>query len=201
MNKKAVCINVAAILFSELYSAPLIVAIFFCSMSCFYLYYKEYYTSIYVDYLLTSGFTSLLMEKLRTEYNLVYSIDSEINVSDYSSYYEINFSTLNKKNAKQCLRLISECLEEIAVNGVKEETYNYTRNKIELGKSKLPTLNKVNAYNKFYTNLIVSGKSIGFLNLETFYDNILKVTRKDIQNFVKNYLNFKNVVIFYTGKN
>ena len=138
--------------------------------------------------------TSLLFKNVRIDQGLAYSVSSDFIAMKNQGPFLINMQTRNEK-ANQALDVSRQTLTDFLKNGPTEE---------EL------TLAKQNLTGQFPINIASNSKklatvaAIGFYNLpldylDTYVDNINKISRQDIMTAFNKHVNIDNLTIVTVG--
>ncbi|MFZ3090126.1 MAG: pitrilysin family protein [Nitrospirota bacterium] len=156
----------------------------------------DFYTLIVMNYMLGGGgFSSRLVEDIRDNQGLAYSVSSGFDAGLYEGPFKVVMQTKNE-NANKAINAILKHIEDIRTNPVKDNELNDARSYI---------------VGSFPLRLDTNSKMAGLLSLIEFYDlglnyfteypkKINAVTKEDILKAAKKYLDPKNYLLVVVAK-
>lgn len=156
----------------------------------------DFYTLIVMNYILGGGgFSSRLVEDIRDNQGLAYSVHSGFDARLYEGPFKVTMQTKNE-NANKAINAILKHIEDIRANPVKDNELNDAKSYI---------------VGSFPLRLDTNSKMAGLLSLIEFYDlglnyfteypkKINAVTKEDILKAAKKYLDPKNYLLVVVAK-
>ncbi len=144
----------------------------------------DYYATYVMNYILGGGgFASRMMQKIRDEKGLVYSVYSYFSSMYYGGGFYV-FAQTKNKTAKEAVQLINAEIRRIIKDGVKDselaDAKSYIMGSFPL---KLDTTSKIASYLSY-----IEEYNLGLDYFEKFPEKIRAVTARDIVNVAKKYL-------------
>lgn len=156
----------------------------------------DFYTLIVMNYILGGGgFSSRLVEDIRDNQGLAYSVSSGFDAGLYEGPFKVTMQTKNE-NANKAINAILKHIEEIRTNPVKDDELNDTKSYI---------------VGSFPLRLDTNSEMAGLLSMIEFYDlglnyfteypkKINAVTKEQILKAAKKYLDPKNYLLIVVAK-
>ena len=156
----------------------------------------DFYTIAVMNYILGGGgFSSRLVEDIRDNQGLAYSVHSGFDARLYEGPFKVTMQTKNE-NASKAINAILKHIEDIRTNPVKDSELNDAKSYI---------------VGSFPLRLDTNSKMAGLLSLIEFYDlglnyfteypkKINAVTKEDILKAAKKYLDPKNYLLVVVAK-
>lgn len=156
----------------------------------------DFYTLIVMNYILGGGgFSSRLVEDIRDNQGLAYSVSSGFDAGLYEGPFKVTMQTKNE-NANKAINAILKHIEEIRTNPVKDDELNDAKSYI---------------VGSFPLRLDTNSKMAGLLSMIEFYDlglnyfteypkKINAVTKEEILKAAKKYLDPKNYLLIVVAK-
>lgn len=156
----------------------------------------DYYNLLVSNYIFGgSGFGSWLMEEIREKRGLSYSVSSYLISNKNGGYLKISLQTKNEN---------IPLAKEIIIDQIKRlQSFDVTENQISSTKlSILRSFEMRIDTNKKLLNLLSAINSLELdLNyFENYKNNLNKVSKKSIQIFLNNAVDFNNISVFTVGK-
>jgi len=155
----------------------------------------DYYAVYVMNYIMGGGgFSSRMMQNIRDNHGLVYTIYSYFSSKYYGGAFFIFAQTKNKTKEK-ALKLIKEEINEMKNNGVSEPEIRDAKSYI-IGSFplKLDTMSKIASYLTY-----IEQYHLGLDYFETFPKRVKKVTVEDIKRVAKKYLKPENMSTVLVG--
>ena len=146
----------------------------------------------FIDNILTNGLYSKLYKVLRKKHNLIYSINSIIDLYKYKGAFNIHTST-NHKNIKELTKLLLLEINKIYKNGFTINDLKSSRNKMIL----YYNLIKNDAHD--FTDIIIQNyiNTNKIVNIDKIIKLIKDITINDINKYFKTVFNRSNLYIAY----
>ena len=156
----------------------------------------DFYTLIVMNYILGGGgFSSRLVEDIRDNQGLAYSVSSGFDARLYEGPFKVTMQTKNE-NANKAVNAILKHIEDIRANPVKDDELNDAKSYI---------------VGSFPLRLDTNSKMAGLLSLIEFYDlglnyfseypkKINAVTKEEVLKAAKKYLDPKNYLLVVVAK-
>lgn len=154
----------------------------------------------YISEALESIMQDKLFDELRMDKGLVYSIKiSAISdpINEYLSHITASTDVIGKDNLKKVMKEFIEFINRMPYSITKDDILQFRRKlyrsyQDKFGDCTLDLPLEVHAENLLFLRKTKS--------LEKEMNDYLNISLKDIRNFVKKYINTKNMYIFYSGK-
>jgi len=145
-----------------------------------------------LDYLGGRGLESLLMKKLREEKGYTYGVSASLSNIDYANFI-LGYMATNSSNDKELIiDEIKNIISKFVQDGISEETLMNLK-----VKSKNNTSFGFKDNKSILSSLIFLEKNkLDIKYFDEFYNNIDKITKVEIDNFIKNFFDI-NKINFY----
>jgi predicted Zn-dependent peptidase len=144
--------------------------------------------------ILGGGFTARLMKELRSNRGLTYGIRGGVNSGKDKGLFQIS-SQLKAEKCVEALTLIKEIIKEMQEKPVTDQEIEQAKNYIN--NSFVFRFEQKDRYLAQYVNQKLSGYPDDYF--EKYLDNIKKITKKDIQEAAKKYMNPEKMTIVIVG--
>lgn len=142
-----------------------------------------------------SGFSSRLMQEIRENRGLSYSVYSYFLPMESKGPFEMALQTSNEQT-QQALDLLQKMLQEFIDNGPSEEELDHARKNIT---GSFPL--KIDSNKKIVEYLALMGfYNLALDYLDTFNDKIMAVTRSDIQDAFKRRVKPQHMICIIVGE-
>ncbi|NMB91641.1 insulinase family protein [candidate division WWE3 bacterium] len=144
---------------------------------------------------LGEGRASLLKNTLRYQNNLLYSVLAKSNYFSDSGYLSIE-ATTKKENLNQVINIITETLNDLLQNGVKDEDLFVIKNKI-INSSIISTQTAQSwVGGHFYRQLLIKSDNYYF---NDFLNDVSNIDTKTINKVAQKYLTKDNMYLYAVG--
>jgi predicted Zn-dependent peptidase len=173
---------------------------------------NQYSDKKYLFELLThilNGMSGILFSTLRQKYNLVYSVNAEIEHQEYTGYFSIqteckNRNFIHKQNHKSVLAILLTILRHLVINGVDEKDFTIARERIknmyQIDSENIDTFAKYNGeeqllYLRDTNQSRHHKKDVIIPYLDIYTTHFEHITIDQINQVIREYFRFKNMVI------
>jgi len=173
---------------------------------------NQYSDKKYLFELLThilNGMSGILFSTLRQKYNLVYSVNAEIEHQEYTGYFSIqteckNRNFIQQNNNKSVLGIILKILRHLVIHGVNEKDFSIARERIknmyQIDSENIDTFAKNNGeeqllYLRDNNQSRHHKKDTIIPYLDIYKTHIETITIEQINQVIREYFRFKNMVI------
>ena len=154
----------------------------------------EKYAQMILDQCLGDSDDSRLFQKLREDLSLVYSVYSFCNTYEDTGLFQI-YGAMNGQKLEKTVREIGVVLEDLRKNGITEEELSCAKERIraELLMGLDSSENRMGQNGK---SLLLSGK---LENTTDLVDKLLKVTREEVNLYIRKYMNLQRSSLVFVG--
>ena len=151
----------------------------------------DYYALVVMNHILgAGGFGSRLMQKIRVERGLVYSVDSEFNALKHRGCFQITLQTKNE-TAAEAVRIALDEMKKIQENGVTEAELS-TAKKYLTGNFPLQMITR-DRFARFIVQVEYHGLGKDYYDKYPFYINA--VSREDVLRAARSHLHPEQYVL------
>ncbi|HDQ26709.1 MAG TPA: insulinase family protein [bacterium] len=154
----------------------------------------EYYAFRVLDAVLSGGMDSRLFSRIRDELNLCYSIYSTFDRFMENGSFRIHTATSPEnedKAASEILKLLSELVDKGVTDGEVEAAKNYINGMFKIGSQDYGAQADSYALYEFW--------GMGYKEVDSFTDNIFRVTTKDVNEAARRYINLGRYTMAVAG--
>jgi zinc protease len=151
----------------------------------------DYYAIQVMNYILGGGgFSSRLMDSVRNERGLAYSVYSQFDAGKYSGTFQIAMQTKNE-TAHEAIRIATEELQQIREKGISEEELRATKDYL-IGSFPL-RLDTNRRIASFLAQMEFFDLGLDFM--DRYPEMIRRVTKKDVLQVAKRYLQPEKLIV------
>ena len=173
---------------------------------------NQYSDKKYLFVLLThilNCMSGILFSTLRQKYNLVYSVNAEIEHQEYTGYFSIqteckNRNFIHKQTNKSVLAIILKLLRHLAIHGVSEKDFSIARERIknmyQIDAENIDTFAKYNGEEQLLylrdTNQSRHRKKDAIIPyLDIYTTHFEHITLEQVNQAIREYFRLKNMII------
>jgi len=159
--------------------------------------HPDYFPLLVGNYILGGGgFVSRLMNEIREKRGLAYSVSSYFMPSKYMGFFSASMQT-KKDQSEKSVELLNQTIQQFVVNGPSDEEITAAKNNLMNGFAL-----RIDSNSKLLANVAaIAWNDIPLDTLDTWTNQVDKVSKEDIQRVFKKYLDPERMITVVVGGN
>jgi zinc protease len=159
--------------------------------------HPDYFPLLVGNYILGGGgFVSRLMNEIREKRGLAYSVSSYFIPSKYMGFFSASMQT-KKDQSQKSVELLNQTIQEFVVKGPSDEEITAAKSNLMNGFAL-----RIDSNSKLLANVAgIAWNELPLDTLDTWTNQVEKVSKEDIQRVFKKYLDSERMVTVVVGGN